>query len=65
VRISPRGRRLRIQIRDDGVGFNTKDVKKSTGLTGMRERALALGGEIIVDSGPGKGTKIIATLPVS
>jgi PAS domain S-box-containing protein len=65
VRISPRGRRLRIQIRDDGVGFDTKEVKKSTGLTGMRERALALGGEIIVDSGPGKGTKIIATLPVS
>jgi PAS domain S-box-containing protein len=65
VRISPKGRRLRIQIRDDGVGFDTKEVKKSTGLTGMRERALALGGEIIVDSGPGKGTKIIATLPVS
>ncbi len=65
VRISPRGRRLRIQIRDDGVGFNTKEMKKSTGLTGMRERALALGGEIIVDSGPGKGTKIIASLPVS
>jgi PAS domain S-box-containing protein len=65
VRISPRGRRLRIQIRDDGVGFDPKEVKKSTGLSGMRERALALGGEIIVDSGPGKGTRIIATLPVS
>jgi PAS domain S-box-containing protein len=65
VRISPKGRRLRIQIRDDGIGFNPKEVKKSTGLTGMKERALALGGEIIVDSGPGKGTKIIATLPVS
>jgi PAS domain S-box-containing protein len=65
VRISPRGRRLRVQIWDDGIGFDPKEVKKSTGLAGMRERALALGGEIIVDSGPGKGTKIIATLPVS
>jgi PAS domain S-box-containing protein len=65
VRISPRGRRLRIQISDDGVGFNVKEIKRSTGLTGMRERALALGGEIIVNSGPGKGTKIIAVLPVS
>lgn len=65
VRISPKGRRLRIQIWDDGVGFNPKEVKKSTGLSGMRERALSLGGDIIVDSGPGKGTRIIATLPLS
>ncbi len=65
VRISPRGRWLRVQIRDNGIGFDPKAVKRSTGLSGMRERALALGGEIIVDSGPGKGTKIIATLPVS
>ena len=65
VRISPRGRRLRIQIWDDGIGFDPKEVKKSTGLSGMRERALSLGGDIIVDSGPGKGTKIIATLPVA
>jgi PAS domain S-box-containing protein len=64
VRISPRGRRLQIQIRDDGVGFDPKEVKKSTGLAGMRERALSLGGDIIVDSGPGKGTKIIAALPL-
>jgi PAS domain S-box-containing protein len=65
VRISPRGRRLRIQVSDDGVGFDPREIKRSTGLTGMRERALALGGEILVNSGPGKGTKIIATLPVS
>jgi PAS domain S-box-containing protein len=65
VRISPRGRRLRIQIRDNGIGFDPKILRQSNGLSGMRERALALGGEIIVDSGPDKGTKIIATLPVS
>ena len=33
------------------------------GILGMRERMLAVGGELLVDSAPGKGTRIVARAP--
>jgi PAS domain S-box-containing protein len=59
------GERLRIEIRDRGVGFNLKDLGKGRfGLRGMRERARLLGGLATIDSEPGKGTRIVVELPV-
>ena len=51
-------------VRDDGVGFNIeKDDKEShVGLTGMRERAQLVGGDIIFISKPGEGTTIKLTI---
>ena len=51
---------LHLEISDDGTGFDTMKVEHSTGLTGMRERALALGGELVISSRPGQGTRITA-----
>ena len=47
-------------VTDDGVGFELKDhqQKGSLGLMGMRERALSIGGEIQIESSPGKGTTV-------
>ncbi|HXU94090.1 MAG TPA: PAS domain S-box protein [Gallionella sp.] len=54
-----------LYVRDDGIGFDTGVNKpKSFGLTGMRERAAALGGSVVVDSHPGKGTEITVRIPV-
>ena len=67
VRVSlvQRGDRLRIEIRDWGVGFDPKAVRKNHfGLEGIRQRARLLGGKCSIRSKPGKGTRITVELPV-
>ncbi len=62
------GEELRIRIADQGKGFDVKTVVAagtSTGLSGMRERASALGGRLTVEGEPGGGTRITAVLPFS
>ena len=57
---------VHIIVEDKGKGFNLDnvDVCKSTGLSGMRERALAIGGKLVIETSPELGTKIIAELPL-
>lgn len=45
------------EVRDDGRGFDTRNTT-GTGLTGMRERMAALGGEIKVESERDAGTRV-------
>jgi signal transduction histidine kinase len=52
-----------IGIGDDGVGFDPAQGP-GRGLLGMRERVHTLGGTIELDSHPGGGTKVAATLPL-
>jgi two-component system NarL family sensor kinase len=61
-----RGGRLTLSVRDDGVGFSVRRPRSddSHGLIGMRERAKLLGGRVTVSSAPGKGTRVIARVPV-
>jgi len=60
------GNELRVQVRDNGVGFDLESAskKKSFGLLGMRERALALGGQVDIASTPGHGTVIDVAIPI-
>jgi len=53
---------LRLEISDDGSGG--ADTSKGTGLLGLRDRAEAEGGTLVVVSPPGRGTVITATLPL-
>jgi PAS domain S-box-containing protein len=57
---------LRIEVRDAGIGFHSGSVSTGNtgGLSGMRERATMLGGELTVDSAPGTGTVLTAELPL-
>ena len=57
---------LSVRVEDMGAGFcvNALPFDKSIGLHGMRERALLLGGEVVVNSTPGSGTCIMAKLPI-
>lgn len=58
--------KLHVQIEDQGVGFNAKSALASndtSGLSGMRERVSLLNGQFIVESSPGAGTKLTASLP--
>jgi signal transduction histidine kinase len=58
---------LGVQVEDAGAGFDpesTLATPRSSGLAGMRERATLLGGHLIVDSAPGRGTRVTAELPL-
>jgi signal transduction histidine kinase len=55
---------LRIQIDDQGGGFDLAAVAPGGGLVGMRERAQLLGGRLRLDSAPGQGTRVSAELPL-
>ena len=50
---------LRLQVRDDGAGFDpAARGKAGLGLVSMRERLFLVGGEITIESRPGSGTRI-------
>lgn len=58
-------------IEDDGVGFTAPDAPAAYaraghfGLMGMQERAQLFGGQVSVKSERGKGTKVVADVPIS
>ncbi len=57
---------LRLEVRDDGRGFDLAARSgRGMGLTSMRERAAQLGGHLAVESALGRGTTIRAEIPVS
>jgi ligand-binding sensor domain-containing protein/signal transduction histidine kinase len=61
VRLEFEGSMFGMEIRDDGRGFEGAPPDGSSGhfgLTGMRERAQAIGATLTVDSSPGKGTTV-------
>jgi PAS domain S-box-containing protein len=65
VSLLQREDRLRIEIRDWGVGFDPKTVPKNHfGLEGIRQRGRLLGGKCSIRSTEGKGTRITVELPV-
>ena len=57
--------KIRLKVQDFGVGFEPGTVVGGIGLSIMRERLLALGGELLVQSSTGKGTEILAQLDLT
>jgi PAS domain S-box-containing protein len=55
-----------MEVRDDGRGITKEQISdlKSIGLTGMRERAFAMGGSLTVVGAGGKGTTITLSVPL-
>jgi signal transduction histidine kinase len=53
---------LRLEIRDTGVGFDTATVQSGLGLVSMRERLRMIGGSLVLQSSPGCGTMVEATV---
>jgi signal transduction histidine kinase len=56
-------------IADDGQGFEPEEVPvdgspESFGLASMRERAASLNGELTLDSRPGRGTRVLVSIPL-
>lgn len=66
IRLAYRDGTLSLVVADDGVGFDAQAVTPRTGfgLLGIRERVLALQGELRIDSQPGCGTRMHIQLPL-
>ena len=58
---------VRLRVLDDGRGFDMSGgvPGRGYGLTTMRERAKMLGGTLVIDSAPGRGTRLLLELPVA
>jgi PAS domain S-box-containing protein len=56
-----------LTVRDSGVGFDPEEAitRGGLGLTSMKERLKLVHGELFIDSQPGRGTVIRATVPLS
>ena len=66
IRMIQRDDELTLEVLDDGVGMPAERLEGTTslGLIGMRERALACGGELSIDGTPGKGTTVLLRVPL-
>lgn len=65
VRLHTEDGRMILSITDNGAGFDTSLVTTGIGTSSMRERATGMGGSLNIESTPGKGTVVIATLPLT
>src|SRR6185503_2211029 len=62
---------LRVTVEDNGAGFEAESVgeerdgRRPLGIIGMQERASLLGGEVSIESEPGRGTTVFLRLPLA
>jgi PAS domain S-box-containing protein len=66
ITLTERNHRVRIQVRDWGVGFDRGKAEENRfGLSGIRERARVLGGTCRILTKPGKGTTVVVEIPLA
>ena len=63
-RTGPERSVLRLRVHDDGAGFDPAVASAGAGLSNMRDRLDAVGGQVSVESRPGAGTTMTATVAV-
>ncbi|MDZ4810617.1 MAG: two-component regulator propeller domain-containing protein [Bacteroidota bacterium] len=59
------GNSFTLMIRDDGKGFNTKDITHRNGLKNLKTRVEKWEGKLIIISLPGKGSQIEIIMPLA
>lgn len=70
VVLEERGDRLQATVEDDGRGFDVTGIApddprgRGLGIFGMRERAELVGGRLVIDSAPGRGTRVTVRIPL-
>jgi signal transduction histidine kinase/ligand-binding sensor domain-containing protein len=64
IRFAIERSRLRLDLRDNGKGFDPQMESDGHGLASLRSRAATLGGTLTIDSRPGAGTSVTLDLPI-
>ena len=66
VAIRGRGDRIQLDVRDQGRGFDPAAALATSGLglVSMQERLRFMNGEVTIESSPGRGTTVTATIPL-
>ena len=64
VRLRADGELIHVDVFDDGRGFDIGAATRGAGLTNMEDRIDALGGNLLLESAPGAGTALHATVPI-
>jgi signal transduction histidine kinase/ligand-binding sensor domain-containing protein len=65
------GGHLVVEVTDDGRGFDTANTLARAssgahaGLLGLMERTRSFGGQTIIESAPGRGTRVVASIPLA
>lgn len=65
VRVSREPDAIRVEVTDDGRGFDPATVERLGGLQNLRDRVNALGGSLRLTARPGDGVQVTALLPVA
>jgi signal transduction histidine kinase len=52
------------EIGDDGAGLDPTRSQRGAGLTNMRDRLGAVGGDLRIESTLGRGTRVVGAIPV-
>ena len=66
IRLTQVNDRIHLEIEDWGIGFDPAEVIENRfGLQGIRQRTRLLRGRVVIESAPGKGTRILVDLPVA
>ncbi len=69
IKLSKDKKTISISVEDKGVGFDSGDINKSDfcgfGLYSLTERFSNMGGQISIRSTPGRGTKVLLSIPIA
>jgi len=68
IELAYRDGRVRLSVLDNGRGFEAKPLSsdlKGYGLFGSRMRAERIGGKLMIHTAPGKGTRVVAIIPLA
>jgi len=67
IRLTRVGANIQLQVEDDGIGFLLGEVTErqdgGLGIFGMQERAGYVGGQVRIDTAPGRGTRVDVLIP--
>jgi signal transduction histidine kinase len=67
LRLEPEGDAVALTVSDDGAGFDVSAARaqgRGLGLFGMEERAFYVGGSVRIRSERGRGTEVVARVPL-
>jgi len=63
LRLTTEGGRVQLEVRDDGRGMDVEEKERGGfGLFSMRERVALVNGTFSLESRPGNGTRVVATV---